>query len=258
MATSLGQNFTCDGCIYEPKLRDKIKATIIALVALGIIIGNVFSAIVFNSRIGKKTFLKKVRLTMNSLICTDLSMGLFMCPFCIYSALYHCWPFGIVFCKIEALILAALFHESTLSLVLIALDRYFSVHHYLRYSSFMTSRKYIVAIIVTWVLVFGTYSVVIFAKEQFYFDEIGINCEPYYENKNVTITVVVLFYLVPVVLFIFSYGSIFFTANKRSRLRLCAGYNPSIVESVSIVGTLYKTNSEPTSVRHKCDSVQWT
>ena len=233
MVASLGQNFTCDGGTYEPVLKDKIKAAIVVLLSLGIIIGNVFSVIVFNSRAGKKIFLKKVRLTMNSLICTDLSMGLFMCPFCVYSALYHCWPFGVAVCKVEALVLSALFHESTLSLVLIALDRYFSVHHYLRYNSFMTSRKYIIAIIGTWMFVFGTYSVVIFVREQFYFDAVGINCEPYYENKNVTITVIVLFYFVPAALFIFSYGSIFFTANRKSRIRLSAGYNPSLVESVS-------------------------
>ena len=237
MVASLEQNFTCDGYTYEPSTKDIIKATVIAFVTLGIIMGNIISAIVFNSKTGKKAFLKKVRLTMNSLICTDLSMGLFMCPFCIYSALYHCWPFGIAFCKLEALVLSALFHESTLSLVLIALDRYFSVHHYLRYNSFMTSKKYIAAIIGTWVLVFGTYAVFIFAGEQFYFDVIGVNCEPYYENKNVTITVIILFYFVPAFLFIFSYGSIFFTANKKSRIRLSVGHNPSIGESVSNRGS---------------------
>ena len=227
MVTGLEQNFTCDGYTYEPTTKDAIKATVISLVAMGIICGNIISAIVFNSQTGKRAFLKKVRLTMNSLICTDLSMRLFMCPFCVYSALFHCWPFGISFCKIEALVLSALFHESTLSLVLIALDRYFSVHHYLRYNSFMTSRKYIVAIVSTWVLVFSTYAIVIFAGGQFYFDAIGINCEPYYENRNVTITVIVLFYFLPMVLFVFSYGSIFYTANRKSRIRLSLGHNSS-------------------------------
>ena len=235
MVAGLEQNFTCNGYTYEPTTKDVVKAIVISFVSMGIICGNIISAIVFNSHTGRRAFLKKVRLTMNSLICTDLCMGLFMCPFCVYSALYHCWPFGISFCKIEALVLSALFHESTLSLVLIALDRYFSVHHYLRYNSFMTSRKYIVAIVTTWVLVFGTYAIVIFAGGQFYFDSIGINCEPYYENRSVTITVIVLFYFLPMVLFVFSYGSIFYTANRKSRIRLSLSHNSSSTgETVSV------------------------
>ncbi|XP_060606111.1 histamine H2 receptor-like [Ruditapes philippinarum] len=157
---------------------------------------------------------------MNSLICTDLSMGLFMCPFCIYSALYKCWPYSETFCKIEALFLSALFHESTLSLVLIALDRYFSVHHYLKYNSFMTSRKYVIVILATWTVTFGVYSIVIFFGEQFYFDDIGINCEPYYENPNVTLSVIVIFYFIPALLFLYSYGSIFAAANRKETIRV--------------------------------------
>ena len=194
---------------------------------LGIVAGNIFSALVFNNERGKKMFLKKVRLTMNSLICTDLLMGLLVCPFCVYSALYHCWPFSETFCKFEALFLSALFHESTMSLVIIAVDRYCSVHFYFHYHNFMTSRKYVIVILVTWLLTFCVYGTVIFHSEQFYFDEIGINCEPYYENRNITITVLCLFYILPSLLFLFSYGSIFYTANRKKDHMLFAGNQAS-------------------------------
>lgn len=216
----MNQSFTCEGNDHVPTWKDILKACVIACVSLGIITGNICSMIVFNNSRSRKLFLKKVRLTMNSLICTDLGMGLFMCPVCIYSALYKCWPYSELFCKIEALILSALFHESTLSLVLIALDRYLSVHHYLKYNSLMTSRKYIIAILTTWFATFSVYSIVIFVGEQFYFDEIGINCEPYYENPYVTLTAIIIFYCFPALIFLYSYGSIFISANRKERIRV--------------------------------------
>lgn len=233
MAATLNQTFTCAGTNHVPTWKDYVKAGVIVMVAIGIVVGNIFSVVVFNSTKSRRLFMKKVRMTMNSLICTDLGMGLLVCPFCVYSALYHCWPYAETFCRIEALLLSALFHESTLSLVLIALDRYFSVHHYLRYNSFMTSRKYVIAILGTWIATFSVYSVVIFVGDQFYFDEIGINCEPYYVNKNVSISVIVIFYFVPAFLFMYSYGSIFTAANRKENIRVYGRQN-RVTDSVSI------------------------
>jgi len=231
MVARPNQSFTCEGSDYQPTWKDFIKAGTIAVVSIGIVIGNLFSAVVFNNPKSRKLFLKKIRLTMNSLICTDLSMGLLVCPFCIYSALYRCWPYSETFCKVEALLISALFHESTLSLVLIAMDRYCSVHHYLRYNSIMTSRKYVICILFTWVATFTCYSIIIFGGDQYYFDEIGVNCEPFYVNYKVTLTVITLFYFVPSGLFIYSYGSIFKAANRKETIRV---YGRSARMSMSV------------------------
>ncbi|KAK3590056.1 hypothetical protein CHS0354_041084 [Potamilus streckersoni] len=215
MTNSLNQNFTCKGYTYVPNGADIAKTITIIVVMVFIIVGNVFCLAVFNGKQSRRYFQKRIRYTMNSLCCTDLAMGALMCPSTLYSGLYHCWPFGESFCKIEALIISALFHESTLNLVLIAADRFFVIHYPFRYNSFMNSRKYMFVILATWIVVFLTYAIVIFAGEQFYFDEIGINCEPYYENSKVTVSVISLFYFLPAALFIFSYVFIYRTATKR-------------------------------------------
>ena len=215
MVASLNQTFTCEGNTHVPTAGDIIKTLIIIIIMILIIIGNVCCLIVFNMPSTRKHFMKRVRYTMNSLCCTDLSVGALMCPSTIYPALYQCWPFGEGFCKVEALLISALFHESTLNMVLIAVDRYFVIHFPIKYNEIMTTKRYLGVILSTWVVVFSVYAIVIFAGEQFYFDRIGINCEPYYKNATVTLTVISIFYFAPALLFLFCYGAIYRIAVQR-------------------------------------------
>ncbi|KAL4231944.1 neuromedin U receptor [Mactra antiquata] len=214
MAGALNQNLTCEGNDYTPTGGDIFRCFIICVVMILIIIGNVCCLVVFNSTRSKKNFTTRVRYMMNSLCCTDLSIGLLMCPSTVYSAVWHCWPFGEFICKVEALLISALFHESTLNMVLIAIDRYCIVH-FQRYNTFMTSRRFLFVILGSWVSVFTCYTIVIFVGEQFYFDEIGVNCEPFYINPDVTLSVLSIFYFLPALIFLFCYGSIYRTASKR-------------------------------------------
>ena len=220
MVASLNQSFTCAGVNHEPSTADILKALGIIIIMIFIITGNVICLIVLNMPKTRKLFVNRVRYTMNSLCCTDLSMGLLVCPSTIYPALYQCWPFGEAVCKIEALFLSALFFESTANMILIAVDRYFIIHYAASYNNVMTSQRYLFVILCSWVIVFSTCGGFIFAGDQFYYDRIGINCEPYYENPDVTYSMISLFYLLPVVIFAFCYGSIYRTAVQRRVLSL--------------------------------------
>lgn len=237
MSGVLKQNLTCDGNLYEPTPVDKLKCAIIIIIMTFIIFGNVCCLIVFNHPKSKKHFMKRVRYMMNSLCCTDLSIGLLVCPSTIYPALYHCWPPGETFCKIEALLISALFHESTLNMVLIAVDRYCIVH-LKSYNNFMTSRRFLFVILATWVAVFTCYSIVIFAGNQYYYDVIGINCEPFYENSDVTISVMCIFYFLPAAVFAFCYISIYRTATQRKVMTIAADDKVSFF----IMTRLYQNN----------------
>ncbi|WAR21863.1 HRH2-like protein [Mya arenaria] len=215
----LKQNMTCKGNLHEPTGPDKLKCFIIVVVMTLIIVGNVCCIVVFNHPRSKRFFMKRVRYMMTSLSCSDLGFGLLVCPSTIYSSLYHCWPFGDVFCRIEALLISALFHQSTLNMVLIAVDRYCIVH-LRRYNSYMSSERFLKLIISTWIVVFTCYSIVIFAGGQYYFDEFGINCEPFYKNEKVTLSVISIFYFLPSLIFLFCYMSIYRTACKRKVLTI--------------------------------------
>lgn len=219
MPNIFNQTFTCDGNTYVTQPGDVVKCVIIIIIMILIIVGNTCSLVVFNSKQTRKLFMKRARYIMTSLCVTDLSIGLLMCPSTIYPALVHCWPSGEVMCKIEALLISALFHESTLNMVLVAIDRYCVIHHP-GYNLKMTSRRFLFVILATWVVVFTTYAIVIFAGEQFYYDEIGINCEPIYTNPHVSISVISIFYFVPAAVFLFCYGAIYRKATMQKVLTI--------------------------------------
>ncbi|KAH3787993.1 probable G-protein coupled receptor 21 isoform X1 [Dreissena polymorpha] len=210
----MNQSMNCDGNTYVPTSADKLKCSIIVIVMILIVAGNVCCLVVFNHPDSRKLFMKRVRYIMTSMCCTDLGIGALVCPSTIYPALYHCWPPGNTICQIEALLISALFHESTLNMVVIAIDRY-CVVHFRWYNTYMNSRRFLLVILATWVIVFSCYALVIFVWKQYYYDEFGINCEPFYENATVTLTVLSIFYFLPTVIFVFCYVSIFVTANRR-------------------------------------------
>ncbi|XP_060581912.1 trace amine-associated receptor 1-like [Ruditapes philippinarum] len=217
MYGALNQSLTYEGNTHVITVGDVLRCIVIIIIMLLIIVGNVGCLVVFNSPKTKKQFIKRVRYMMNSLCCTDLSMGLLMCPSTIYPALKHCWPFGVFMCKFEALLISALFHESTLNMVLIAIDRC-CIIHCSRYNNIMTSKRFLFVIIGTWVTVFTCYAVVIFGTDEFYYDNIGINCKLFCREPKVTLTVLSIFYFVPAVIFVVCYGSIYRTATQRKVL----------------------------------------
>ncbi|ESO87863.1 hypothetical protein LOTGIDRAFT_127056 [Lottia gigantea] len=216
----LDEQSTCQHGFQEPNYSSIAKAVAIALISLCIIIGNVLCLCVLNCPRSRGYFMETSRMLMTSLACTDCSMGILVTSLCIYPALYTCWPFGQFLCKIQAVLLSSLFHESTLSLTLIAVDRYVSITFPLRYPSVIKRSTVTLAIVCTWLGCFVVYFIVVFVYDQYYYDVVGVNCEPLYENSHMTLTVLFLFYLVPGIVMIFCYTRVFHIAlYQRSRQR---------------------------------------
>lgn len=46
-------------------------------------------------------FISQPRYLLTSLASNDLAIGLFVTPFGFLPALYHCWPYGEIFCQIQ-------------------------------------------------------------------------------------------------------------------------------------------------------------
>ena len=82
------------------------------------------------------------KILMTSLSITDLAVGTLVTPISLVSVVYQCWPWSQAVCAVEALLIASLFHESTLSLLSIAIDRYICIVHPLRYHSIMTKKVF--------------------------------------------------------------------------------------------------------------------
>ena len=69
------------------------------------------------------------RYLLTSLALNDLAIGVLIIPFGALPALFHCWPYGEIFCQIQALLRGALSQQSAVILVCMAVDRYLCVLH---------------------------------------------------------------------------------------------------------------------------------
>ncbi|XP_071089567.1 beta-3 adrenergic receptor-like [Haliotis cracherodii] len=213
---SLDERLFCDDKNSTTTTTDSVsKSIVVTLISAAIIGGNVICLIVLNSRCTRGYFMESARMLMTSLACTDCTMGLTVTALCIYPALYNCWPYGKTVCKLQALFISSLFHESTLSLTLVAVDRYISIFHPLRYRLLVTRHKVIAAIVVSWMICFTVYGTTVFGFDQFYYDDIGINCEPFYQNPSITASVMSLFYFIPAVIMLVCYLRILTVATQQ-------------------------------------------
>ncbi|PSN42341.1 hypothetical protein C0J52_28489, partial [Blattella germanica] len=109
------------------------QALFILLLSAGILGANLLVIMVINSRRYSKYIHSQPRYLLTSLASNDLAIGLFVTPFSFLPALYHCWPFGEIFCQIQSLLRGALSQQSAVILICMAIDRYMCMLHPVRY-----------------------------------------------------------------------------------------------------------------------------
>ncbi|GFG28170.1 hypothetical protein Cfor_07068, partial [Coptotermes formosanus] len=114
-------------------LWDTVQALFIFLLSAGILGANVLLVVVVNSGRFSKYIHSQPRYLLTSLASNDLAIGLFVTPFAFLPALYHCWPYGEIFCQIQSLLRGALSQQSAVILICMAIDRYMCMLHPARY-----------------------------------------------------------------------------------------------------------------------------
>ena len=149
--------------INSLSIEDCIKATIIMSITIAVISLNALMILVLHSKNYSRYLRDLPRILMTSLSLTDLAVGTLVTPISFISIINQCWPWSQMVCAIEALLISALFHESTLSLLCIAIDRYICIVHPLRYHSLMT-KKVFISLFVLKVNVFKTRTSISFFK----------------------------------------------------------------------------------------------
>ncbi|XP_054158355.1 histamine H2 receptor-like [Oppia nitens] len=126
--------------IQSLTVEECIKATIVLLITIAVIVLNTLMIVVLHSKNYSRYLRDLPKILMTSLSLTDLAVGILVTPISLISIVKQCWPWSPTVCAIEALLIAALFHESTLSLLCIAIDRYICIIHPLRYHTLMTKK----------------------------------------------------------------------------------------------------------------------
>ncbi|XP_070616341.1 QRFP-like peptide receptor [Erythrolamprus reginae] len=112
-------------------------------------------------------------LLINLAIC-DLMVVCICMPITAGNLVYKAWLYGDLLCRATPFIQAVSVSASILSLTVISLNRYYSLHNPLKARSFFTQRKISSAILVIWVLSSGICLPLAFMNRQ---DEIGVGSD---------------------------------------------------------------------------------
>ncbi|XP_063171118.1 QRFP-like peptide receptor [Candoia aspera] len=112
-------------------------------------------------------------LLINLSIC-DLMVVCICMPITTGNLIYKAWVYGDFLCRAVPFIQAVSVSASVLSLTVISLNRYYSVHNPLKARSFFTRRKILSTILIIWVLSSGICTPLIFMNKR---DEIGVGSD---------------------------------------------------------------------------------
>ncbi|XP_052283827.1 G-protein coupled receptor 161-like [Dreissena polymorpha] len=153
-------NFTNQSVIYNDDplyiSDEKLSAsnlvvfTIFMLIIFVIsLVGNVSVFVIFYKRPNFITISNRfiINLSVCNLLQTIISM-----PFALASMIRQEWLFGFIWCQCSGFLMNAIFAASTLTLVVIAIDRYCAVVKPLHYSLHLTRRRATSMILGVWVL----------------------------------------------------------------------------------------------------------
>ncbi|XP_020671541.3 QRFP-like peptide receptor [Pogona vitticeps] len=150
-----------------------ISLTVMYLVSFLVgFIGNVMSLrMLTRKRSSRMPRLSATRSLLINLAICDLMVVCVCMPITAGNLIYKAWVYGDFLCRAVPFIQAVSVSASVLSLTVISLNRYYSVHNPLNARSFFTRRKIWSTILVVWVLSSGICTPLIFMNKM---DEIGV------------------------------------------------------------------------------------
>ena len=164
-------------------------------------------------------------LLLVSLSVCQLLTGLCVTSWGVYPTLTECWPFGRNLCQLQAVMRGALRQQNSLSLVLIALERYLHQVNYELHLTIFSKPLTILYILLTWLSSLGLYSVIVFSLEGFYLSTSAFSvCEPHYRSVQMLVLTSCVFYFPTTMVLMYCYGTIYHSQKlkMKNRTALCA------------------------------------
>uniref|UniRef100_A0A1S4H6A2 G-protein coupled receptors family 1 profile domain-containing protein n=1 Tax=Anopheles gambiae TaxID=7165 RepID=A0A1S4H6A2_ANOGA len=208
---------------------DVLQALFIVLLTFLVISANLMVILVINSRRYAAYIHPQPRYLLTSLALNDLAIGLLIIPFSALPALLHCWPYGEIFCQIQALLRGALSQQSAVILVCMAVDRYLCVLHPRIYHKRSSKKGCVAVLSVTWILCLTCYGMLVLPKG-YYFNKTGLlACEPFYSKSSYRILSSCALYFPTTMVLMYCYGSSF----HANRYRLATPSAASLSLNVS-------------------------
>ena len=212
-----------------------------------------------------------------SMAAADLIVGVFSMPIYSLYLMLGYWPFTTTACDVWLSIDYACCEVSVLHLIMISVDRLWSIKNPIQYRSAMNSSKAIATIAAGWVIPFIAYFVVIFGWPYYgRGSRPTVECYvPFLIESPLCVTLLTAFaYWIPTAIIWTIYANIYFTVVvkvdnelERSRSRRCVGEKAARKTLTLIIGVFFTTWSPyslvviilsyhpysiPTSIYHFC------
>ncbi|XP_055856353.1 beta-3 adrenergic receptor isoform X2 [Episyrphus balteatus] len=168
--------YTGHSFIIHIGIAETIEALLILILTLGVIGANALVIFVINNRRYSPYIHMQPRYLLTSLALNDLTIGLLITPFGLLPALFHCWPYGEIFCQIQGC----------------------------------------VAIVsLTWIISLTVFGFLVLPKG-YYFNNTGLMaCEPFYSKPSYRILATCALYFPTTMVLMYCYGSSFHMSRFR-------------------------------------------
>ncbi|XP_073846517.1 uncharacterized protein [Musca autumnalis] len=201
--------YTSHNFLLHVGIVETVEAVLILILTLGVIGANALVIFVINNRRYSPYIHQQPRYLLTSLALNDLTIGLLITPFGLLPALFHCWPYGEIFCQIQGLLRGALSQQSAVILVCMAVDRYMCSLHPRRYYQHSSKKGCVAVLSLTWIISLTIFGFLVLPKG-YYFNNTGLMaCEPFYSKASYRILATCGFYFPTTMVLMYCYGSSF-------------------------------------------------
>ncbi|KAL4223976.1 hypothetical protein ACF0H5_017435 [Mactra antiquata] len=221
----MGENGSYDNFTIFETMDIKLQTTNVVVMAIALVVifaisvaGNVFVFLIFY----KKPTLVTIsnRFILNLSVCNVLET-LFVMPFVFAALVTQQWQFGQFWCQITGFLMNSSIAASTLTLVMIAIDRYFAVVTPLHYSMHITSRRCTTMIATVWLLAVCCSIPPLIGWNHYEYQRNKLACTAVSTSRSTndmsfTIFIVTLCFFIPLVIIIWAYCVIFKAAKDNS------------------------------------------
>ncbi|KAM9372770.1 galanin receptor type 1-like [Phaethornis superciliosus] len=150
-----------------------ISLTVMYLVSFVVgFVGNIMSIrVLTRKRRSRVSSLSATRSLLINLAVCDLMVVCVCMPITVGNLIYKAWVYGDFLCRAVPFIQAVSVSASVLSLTVISVNRYYSVHNPLNARSFFTQKRILSTILVVWLFSSGICLPLVFMNKR---DEIGV------------------------------------------------------------------------------------
>ena len=210
-------------------------AMVLATIFILSLAGNIFVFLVF--------FKRPILLTISNRFIVNLSIcnvleTIFVMPFVFIALVTGKWYFGRFLCQATGFMMSTIFSASTLTLVVIAIDRYCAVVTPLHYSMRITSRRSFLMILAVWFSAICCSLPPLIGWNRYEYQRTKSVCTAVstgreFNDRPYIICLVTLCFILPLIIILWTYCCIFKAARNNSEKVRRNSLIPTLMEDVS-------------------------